>query len=231
MKEKSIDSHFEINFVTSWEQITLKQYQEIETLYDDDKNPTMLDVLGVISDKSARELKELPIDVFEECVLPKMQFLFEKPKEDEPTNKIIIDGETYFVNFMEKMRTGEFVDSQMILQKDKHNYAMLLGILCRKQGETYDDDFIANVLPDRIKMFEQQPVTDILPIIGFFLQLWTTLSLPSLLSLKVGEAIDLLAQDVKKYRKGGVGKALFSLLLTKKLKKLKRQCKSISQPS
>ena len=227
MKEKSIDSHFEINFPTSWEKITLKQYQEIETLYDDDKNPTMLDVLGVISDKSTKELKELPVDVFEEAVLPKMQFLFEKPKEDEPTNKIIIDGETYFVNFMEKMKTGEFVDSQMILQKDKHNYAMLLGILCRKQGETYDDDFIANVLPDRIKMFEQQPVTDILPIIGFFLQLWTTLSLPSLLSLKVEEAIDLLASDIDSSPKHGLGKKLSTMWQKRKLRKLKERLSHI----
>ena len=122
-------ANFEINFPLSWDEITLKQYQDIEMLYDNNENATMIDILGIISDKTAKELKTLPFDVFEETILPKMSFLYEKPKEQEPTNKIVIKGETYFVNFMEKMKTGEFIDSQMVLQNDKHNYAMLLAIL------------------------------------------------------------------------------------------------------
>lgn len=222
-KEKSIDVNFEINFPTSWEEITLKQYQDIEALYEE-KDASMLDILGVISDKTAKELKTLPFDVFEETILPKLSFLYEKPHQKEPTNKIVIKGETYFVNFMEKMKTGEFVDSQTVLQKDKHNYAMLLAILCRKQGEIYDDDFIANVLPDRVKMFEEQPITEILPIVSFFLQLWTQLNLPFLLYMKTEEALNQLAQDIKDSRKIGVGRKAF---LKWQMKKLRKSLKSI----
>ena len=222
-KEKSIDVNFEINFPTSWDEITLKQYQDIEALYEE-KDASMLDILGVISDKTANELKKLPFDVFEEAILPKLSFLYEKPHQKEPTNKIVIKGETYFVNFMEKMKTGEFVDSQTVLQKDKHNYAMLLAILCRKQGEIYDDDFIANVLPDRVKMFEEQPITEILPIVSFFLQLWTQLNLPFLLYMKTEEALNQLAQDIKDSHKLGVGKKLY---LKWQMKKLRKSLKSI----
>lgn len=229
MKEKEID--FEINFPLSWDEITLKQYQDIETLYDKNENATMIDILGVISDKTPKELKTLPFDVFEETIMPQLTFLNEKPEEKEPTNKIVIKGETYFVNFMEKMKTGEFIDSQMVLQNDKHNYAMLLAILCRKQGEIYDDDFIANVLNDRVKMYEQQPITNILPIVAFFLQLWTQLNLPSLLSFKIEETIDLTLQSLQSLKKGGVGKTLSTLLLKRKLQKLKKQCRRISQRS
>lgn len=223
-KEKSIDVNFEINFPTSWEEITLKQYQDIEALYEENENASMLDILGVISDKTAKELKTLPFDVFEETILPKMSFLYEKPKEKEPTNKIVIDGETYFVNFMEKLKTGEFIDSQTVLQKDRHNYAILLGILCRKQGEIYDDDFIANKLNDRVKMFEKQPITNILPIVSFFLQLWTQLNLPSLLYMKTEEALNQLAQDIKDSHKLGLGKKLY---LKWQMKKLRKSLKSI----
>lgn len=224
MKEKEKSINFEINFPTSWEEITLKQYQDIEALYEENENASMLDILGVISDKTANDLKKLPFDVFEETILPKMSFLYEKPKEQEPTNKIVIKGETYFVNFMEKLKTGEFVDSQTVLQKDKHNYAMLLAILCRKEGEIYDDDFIANKLNDRVKMFEQQPITNILPIVSFFLRLWQQYALPSLLSLKVEEAIDQVVQDIKDSHKLGVGRKLY---LKWQMKKLKKSLKSI----
>ena len=231
MKEKEKSINFEINFPTSWEDITLKQYQDIEALYEENENASMLDILGVISDKTAKELKKLPFDVFEEAIMPKMSFLYEKPKEQEPTNKIVIKGETYFVNFMEKMKTGEFVDSQTVLQKDKHNYAMLLAILCRKEGEIYDDDFIANKLNDRVKLFEEQPITNILPIVSFFLMLWQQYALPSLLSLKVEEAIDLTLQNLQDSEKNGLGKALSMMYAKRKLKKLKKECRRISQRS
>lgn len=221
-KEKSID--FEIRFATSWSEITLAQYQEIEKLYEKDENTSLLNILEIISDKTSKELKTLPFDVFEEAIMPKMSFLYEKPKEKEPTNKIVIDGETYFVNFMEKLKTGEFIDSQTVLQKDKHNYAMLLAILCRKEGEIYDDDFIANVLPDRVKMFEEQPITEILPIVSFFLQLWTQLNLPFLLYMKTEEALNQLAQNIKDSHKLGVGKKLY---LNWQMKKLRKSLKSI----
>lgn len=224
-------ANFEINFPLSWDEITLKQYQDIETLYDKNENATMIDILGIISDKTAKELKTLPFDVFEETIMPQLTFLNEKPEEKEPTNKIVIKGETYFVNFMEKMKTGEFIDSQMVLQNDKHNYAMILGILCRKKDEIYDDDFIANILPDRVKMFEEQPITEILPIVAFFLQLWTQLNLPSLLSFKIEETIDLTLQSLQNSKKDGVGKTLSTLLLKRKLRKLKKQCRRISQRS
>lgn len=221
-KEKSIN--FSLNFPTSWDEITLAQYQKIEALYEENENASLLDILGVISDKTAKDLKTLPFDVFEEAIMPKLSFLYEKPKEKEPTNKIVIDGETYFVNFMEKMKTGEFVDSQTVLQKDKHNYAMLLAILCRKEGEIYDDDFIANKLNDRVKLFEEQPITNILPIVSFFLQLWQQLNLPFLLYMKTEEALNQLAQNIKDSHKIGVGKRAF---LNWQMKKLRKSLKSI----
>lgn len=224
-------ANFEINFPLSWDEITLKQYQDIETLYDKNENTSLLDILGIISDKTAKELKTLPFDVFEETIMPQLAFLNEKPEEKEPTNKIVIKGETYFVNFMEKMKTGEFIDSQMVLQNDKHNYSMLLAILCRKEGEIYDDDFIANVLNDRVKMYEQQPITNILPIVAFFLQLWTQLNLPSLLSFKIEETIDLTLQDLQDLEKNGHGKALYTMYAKRKLRKLKKECRRISQRS
>lgn len=224
-------ANFEINFPTSWSEITLKQYQDIETLYDKNENATMIDILGVISDKTPKELKTLPFDVFEETIMPQLAFLNEKPEEKEPTNKIVIKGETYFVNFMEKMKTGEFIDSQMVLQNDKHNYAMLLAILCRKEGEIYDDDFIANKLDDRVKLFEEQPITNILPLISFFLQLWQQLNLPFLLSFKIEETIDLTLQSLQDLEKNGHGKALSTMYAKRKLRKLKKECRRICQRS
>lgn len=215
----------EWNIPTKWEQVTLKQYQQLQFIYEGEK-VDIRDVIAVLSKHERKEIDELPTEFFQ-SLIEAISFVFEKPEIGEPTAQIKISGETYQINFTEKLKTGEFVDSQMAIEADKHNYALLFAILCRKVGEIYDDDFIANVLPDREKMFEEQPITNILPLVGFFLVLWNTLKIPSLLSLKMQEAIDQLASDVKKSRKDGVGKALSSLWLTRKLRKLKKQIKSI----
>jgi hypothetical protein len=215
-------ANFEINFPLSWDEITLKQYQDIETLYDKNENATMIDILDIISDKTAKELKTLPFDVFEETIMPQLNFLNEKPEEKEPTNKIVIKGETYFVNFMEKMKTGEFIDSQMVLQNDKHNYAMLLAILCRKEGEIYDSRFENEILPSRIAFWEKQPMLECMRIASFFLNLWLIFGQRTQLSSQVMEALDLTAKHIETSHRNGELSRLSMKLLMRKLKKLRK---------
>lgn len=210
---------------TSWEQVTTKQYQDIQTILKENEDATIRDYLPILAGKTKKEVDELPVEAFE-LLLQEMAFLLQQP-EVEPSASLTIDGEKYFVNVADKLKTGEFVDSQMILEKDPNNLSMLLGILCRKQGEIYDDDFIANVLPDRIAMFEQQPITETLKIIGFFLQLFTTSMIHFHLYGEVEEAIDQLAQDISSSQKIGLGKRAYLKLRVKALKKRLKSAKPI----
>ena len=206
---------------TSWEQVTTKQYQDIQAILKENEDATIRDYLPILAGKSKKEVDELPVEAFE-LLLQEMTFLQEAPNV-EPSASLTIDGEKYFVNVADKLKTGEFIDSQMILEKDSNNLAMLLGILCRKVGETYDDDFIANVLPARIAMFEQQPITDTLKIVGFFLQLFQHSMLHSLLYMEAEKALDLLANDIKTSPNLGRGRKFF---LKQRMKALKKRLNS-----
>lgn len=210
---------------TSWEQVTTKQYQDIQTILKENEDATIRDYLPILTNKSKKEVDELPVEAFE-LLLQEMTFLLQQP-EVEPSASLTIDGEKYFVNVADKLKTGEFIDSQMILEKDPNNLSMLLGILCRKAGETYDDDFIANVLPARIAMFEQQPITDTLKIVGFFLQLWQHSMLHSLLYGEAEKALDQLANDIKTSQKLGRGRKFFLKRRVKALKKRLNYAKPI----
>ena len=210
---------------TKWEQVTVKQYQQLQFIYEGEK-VDIRDVIAILTKKEKKEIDELPTEFFQN-IMEAISFVYEKPETGEPTSKIEISGETYQINFTEKLKTGEFVDSQTALEGDKHNYALLFAILCRKAGETYNDDFIANVLPDREKMFEEQPITNILPLVGFFLQLWTQSSLFTLLFSKVEEAIDQLAENIKSSPKIGIGKRCYLKWRMKKLKNSLQSVKSI----
>ena len=160
------------NVPKSWDEVSLKQYQEIERLYDGkDKDFDIREVLHILTNHSEDEINMLPID-FLEKIMGSLTFLQEPIKEEEPRNWIEIDGERYTVHTENQLKTGEYVASDTALKGDKHNYAGILAILCRKEGELYDSKFENEVLEDRIKMWEGVPVTEILPLIGFFLQLY-----------------------------------------------------------
>lgn len=225
MEEKDIIKDFgKWNVPTKWNEITLKIYQEIEKYYEDKDNQfDVRDVLHILTDKSEDEINALPAE-FLDTILTHLIFLTTTPEVGEASNKIVVDGVEYKINVMEKLKLGEYVAVDTVLKADKHDYASILAILCRKEGEIYDSKFEAEVFEDRKKLFESQPVTKILPIIHFFINCYITLKTPSLLYSQVEDAINLTAQNIKSSTKLGVSKKLY---LTSQMKRYKRLLKSI----
>lgn len=159
-----------------WEDVTLRQFTELMKL-NENEIKDVRDVIAILSDHTKDEINLLPID-FIESMMARLTFLNKAPEVNN-SNEIKIDGEVYFVNVMEKLKTGEFIDVNSAIQSDSLNYAAFLAILCRKKGELYNDDFVANHLDERIEMYNNQPITKILPVIGFFLNLWRISKAPS----------------------------------------------------
>ena len=212
---------------TNWNEVTLKQFSEIERYYSDkDKKFNVIDVLHILCDKSIDEINALPIS-FSEKLLEKLSFLQDTPNWGEPTNKIEIDGTMYIINVMEKLKTGEYVAVDTILKSDPHNYAAIMAVLCRKEGEKYDSKFEAEEFEKRVEMFDKQPVTSIMRLVGFFLNLYMVLETPSLLSSEIREGISHIRRDIENSKKNGALSALSTKRLMKKLKKLEKSINSI----
>lgn len=173
-KETEIIKDFgEITVPTSWDEITLEQFVRLMKLKDnqeEDYTPSLVDVMAVLTNKDKKYIYSLPSD-FAETIIAHLLFL-NTPLEESPKSEAEINGETYSINYMEKLKFGEYTDANMILNSDPYNYAGLLAILCRKKGEIYNDDYIANTLENRIEMWNKQPITKIYPLVCFFLTLW-----------------------------------------------------------
>lgn len=215
------------NVPKSWDEVTLKQYQDIERYYDGkEENFDVRKVLHILTNHTEDEINMLPLE-FLEKIMGSLTFLQEPIKEEEPRNWIEINGERYTVHTENQLKTGEYIASDTALKGDRHNYAALLAILCRKEGELYDSKFEAEVLEDRIKLFEKQPITKILCIIGFFLQLYITSMTPTLLSSKIREAIDLTRKDIETSAKNGELSKRSMKSLEKKLRKLEKSISSM----
>ena len=216
------------NCPRSWKQLTLKQYQEIERYYADktDEQVDVREIMHILFNKTQDEIDALPIDVFER-LLRELKWLSDKPQFDEPRAYVYINDVRYTVNVVEKLKAGEYIAVDTAIKADRHNYAAILAILCRKEGEIYDSKFENEVLPSRIEMFEQIPVVDVMPIVSFFLQLWMTSAQLSQLSSMAKEAINLTQQSIESSSKNGVLQRLYMRWLKVKLKRLMRSIKSI----
>lgn len=227
MEDKEIIDYGEIHVPSSWDEITLKTYQRIEEYYETitgDTHFNVMDVLDIFIDKDKDYLMSLPSE-FLDIILDKLSFLTTPMKTPEPSNKIEINGEKYIVNVQNKLKTGEFIASDSILKDDRHNYAAMLAILCRKEGEIYDLHFENEVVQDRITLFEKQPITKIMPIITFFLALYGQSVMISQLSSKVEEAIDLTRRSIETSHKNGEISKRSMKSVMKKLKKWEQSIK------
>ena len=182
---------------SSYEEITLKQFQELTKYYSDkDKKFDVRDVMHILCNKTIDEVNALPME-FAEKILSKLIFLQEQPKYGEPTTNITIDGELYSINIMQKMKTGEYLSVDNILKSDSTNFAAILAVLCRKEGEIYDSTFEAEKFEKRVEMFEKIPMLEAMRVINFFIQRYIALETPSLLSSQLKETISLMRKDIE----------------------------------
>lgn len=212
-----------VTIPTKWSEVTLKQFMQLMEIYEKE-NRDMLDILELFSGKTRNELRLMPSD-FIETMLVHLQFMNDQLNV-EPNSEITINGETYKVNYMEKLKLGEWVDSDEALKVK--NYPAMLAILARKDGEIYDDDFIANKLDERVKMFEELPIDQAMILVNFFLKLnlQSKIYSPKCLG-KAKEVVESLVQCTRNSLPTGVGN-IFSILSAKiKLRRLEKQLRAI----
>lgn len=225
-KEENIYDFKSWNVPTRWEEINLKTWSKIQQLYTENEDSSLVELISILCDKNRSEVQELPTS-FLDIILTHLQFLYTPIPKVEPKPYIEIDGERYEINIMEKMRTGEYIDINTILKDDKYSYATILAILCRKKGEIYNDTYIAEKLDDRIKMFENLPITDILPVISFFLNSYLLLEVTTQLYSTIEDGIRDIRRNIWVLRKSGEVSKSYMKSVEKTLKKLEESVKNI----
>lgn len=225
---KKQNKTYEFNIPEKWDDITLNTFIQLQSLYNEESKPTIQQIVGVLSDKTIEEINNTPAIVLNK-VIDKLAFL-STDINNTVNNRITIDNTDYIINTTEQLKFGEYVDVQTVMQADKNNLPAILGIICRKEDEVYDDDYIANTLNSRIDMFSEQPITAVQPLINFFLHKWQTSPVVmTQFSENLIACISQLVTHIENSVPDGIGKRLHLNSRMRKLKKLKKSIKSISQ--
>lgn len=217
----------EYTIPSSWDELSLKQLQDVERYYEDkERKFDIREVIELFTNHTREEVDQLPVE-FMDKILEKLLWLQEKPEWGEPTNKVKLSGETYIVNIQEKLKVGEFIAVDTVLKSDKHNYAAMLAILCRKEGEVYDSKFENEALEERIKMWENASVMKVMPLVSFFFNCYIASQVHTQLSSEVREEIKFIQESIKNSRKNGELSERSTKRLMKELKKLEKSINSI----
>lgn len=217
------------NVPTSWNEVTLKQFSEIEKFYENkDKDFNVREVLQIFCNKTEDEVNELPIE-FTEKILKCLAFINEEKLDwGEPKNYIDIDNERYTIHFENQLKTGEYIMVDSIIKSDPHNYASILAVLCRKEGEIYDSKFENEILPSRVEMFERMPVTKLTGLVAFFFDLSLLYMNNSQLFTQAEAVLNHIRKHYETSIRNGRWWELCTLLQTKKLLRLLKSIKSTS---
>lgn len=173
MENEIVKDFGKVSIPTKWEEVTLKQFEDIMKLTGGEtKNIDVVSILTILTGKDEDFINSLPAD-FVDKLMANIIFLNDTPKEtNETASKIKIGNYFYQINFMEKLTFGEYVTVNELIKNDRFDYASILAVLCRKEGEKFDSTFEAENFKERKEMFEMQPVTSVLPLVGFFLRLY-----------------------------------------------------------
>lgn len=220
-----------ITVPTSWDEITLGKYNELQAYYkslEDKENIDMIKLISILTDKKEDDINLLPA-IFIKKILDKLDFLKEIKFNDEISNKILIDGEEYIINNMEDLTFGEWVDVNTSLNNEPDNLIPILAILCRKKGELYDTQYQNKIFDDRLKMFSNISVIDGLKIINFFFHLSEVYmnSSPDCTN-QVKQQLNQYAKDIEDSIENGDYYLPYTFYLRRKLRKLQQSLNKIS---
>lgn len=162
-KEEDIISYGEWNLPTSWEEVTLGQICDIRKLGDD---AVSSEIIAILSSRTKEEVDALPIDFYEK-ICSVLGFM-ETEIPATPTDTVEYLGETYRVNTKDTLKVGEFTAFMNISAQDSGNIPAMLAVVCRREGEQFDDRYENEVFQERKEMFSNMPVTKAMPVIAFF---------------------------------------------------------------
>lgn len=226
-KEEVVKDFGKIKVPTKWEEVSLGQFEKIMKLTGgENKKVDVMSLLSILTGQDEDYINSLPAS-FVETLMAHLIFLNDNPRTyDQTSSQIKIGGDFYSIHFLEELKFGEYVEVNESIKNDPLDYSTILAILCRKDGELFDEDYVANKFKKRKEMFQEQPVTEILPLIGFFLKLFLLSKANSqgcLMELESATS-QLLQHTNSSVSNGDGGKRSLSwrMRTTRKLKKLNK---------
>lgn len=209
---------------------------------DEKYNLTDKDLLRIFTNFDMDKYDVLPVELYN-SIMSNFSFVLEDMPQWKPSNHLSYNGMEFVVNDKESLKVLEYEDAEMILRNNMYDYPSLLAVLCRKVtgtktdnvtglswevNEVYDYEFANKIFDARREMFANMPITNVMPLIGFFLTKGLTSTNLSQNSLTtIGHQLLSLVENLEDSVRHIVFKKPSMIAAMIKLRKLKKSIKCI----
>lgn len=213
-----------IDVPESWDDITLGFYETWFYKAPKDRKE-QIELVAEICKIDPAKLLDYPVDVCN-IILDTLAFIFTETATP-PSPFIEIGGVKYTIPIAETITTGAWIDAEEVQKEKVNTLSGILAITCLPAGETYD----TLKTEERRKMFAELKVSEVLPLLSFFLHYKKGLEKRLAMFSRVTEAVNLYVNSTANFPNVGAGTRLLRtwrrvryFVLTKWLRYQLRKC-------
>lgn len=190
-----------IDVPESWDDITLGFYETWFYKAPKDRKE-QIELVAEICKIDPAKLLDYPVDVCN-IILDTLAFVFTETAIP-PSPFIEIGGVKYTIPIAETLTTGAWIDAEEVQKEKVNTLSNILAITCLQDGETYD----TLKTEERRKMFAELKVSEVLPLLSFFLHYKKGLEKRLAMFSRVTEAANLYVNSTANFPNVGGGTRL-----------------------
>lgn len=133
----------EITIKNNWDDITWKEYEQIEQILNTDipSDYKAVHLVSVLTGKSVEELELLPISQFQKF-LPALEFLQTEPETHTHKFEYTINGREYdFKGKIDELTTAQYIDYRAYMDEEDKDIIKLMSVFLIPKGHDYNDGY------------------------------------------------------------------------------------------
>jgi hypothetical protein len=135
-----------IKLPDSWDEVTLRQYQEISSIDTDDTTRRWVEIIAILSNEDPERVKCMDVTAFTKAITH-LHFMLTLPEDKIFKDELLIDGKTYkFKERLESLSMGEWIDLEAYIEETNHNLHKTFAVLydghetLEKRAELFKDN-------------------------------------------------------------------------------------------
>lgn len=133
----------EITIKNNWDDITWREYEQIEQILNTDipSDYKAVHLVSVLTGKSVEELEVLPISQFQK-LLPALEFLQTEPETHTHKFEYNINGREYdFRGKIDELTTAQYIDYRAYMSEEDKDVIKLMSVFLIPKGHDYNDGY------------------------------------------------------------------------------------------
>ena len=133
----------EITIKNNWDDITWKEYEQIEQILATDipSDYKAVHLVSVLTGKSVEELELLPISQFQKF-LPALEFLQTEPETHTHQFEYTVNGREYdFKGKIDELTTAQYIDYRAYMNEEDKDVIKLMSVFLIPKGHDYNDGY------------------------------------------------------------------------------------------